>query len=133
MKKEVADLWIAALESGEYKQTQGALQLKYEYTNSGGKVRPQGHCCLGVLCEIAIKQGLSIPVDRMSHEVMVGYDGERGVLPKSVMTWAGMQSDTGDIKRHEKSEDTIILTDQNDSGKTFKEIAQIIRDNWEKL
>ena len=40
MKKEIAERWVSALRSGEYKQ--GKLYLKSE----------NGYCCLGVLCDI---------------------------------------------------------------------------------
>lgn len=41
MDKELKQKWIDALRSGEYKQTKGTLRD----TN--------GHCCLGVLCDVA--------------------------------------------------------------------------------
>lgn len=40
MKKEFKAKWIAALRSGEYKQTKGHLHDE------------NGYCCLGVLCEV---------------------------------------------------------------------------------
>jgi hypothetical protein len=45
MNKEIADKWIEALRSGEYEQGIASLQ-------SGGRF-----CCLGVLCDLAIKEG----------------------------------------------------------------------------
>lgn len=53
MKKEIADLWVAALRSGKYKQGRTTL-----------KNRDSEFCCLGVLCDIS---GLStfIPDVRM--------------------------------------------------------------------
>lgn len=41
MNKEIADKWIAALRSGEYKQAPGKL-----------RVFGPAYCCLGVLCEV---------------------------------------------------------------------------------
>jgi len=52
MKKEIADKWIAALRSGEYKQGMGAL---HDTSNDS-------YCCLGVLCKVMdspIEQGQS--------------------------------------------------------------------------
>jgi hypothetical protein len=43
--------WIAALDSGEYRQTTGKLQ------------RQEGYCCLGVGCKVLIKTPLL--VDRL--------------------------------------------------------------------
>lgn len=44
MNPEIKARWVAALRSGEYKQTFGVLK------NS------QGHCCLGVLCDLYAKE-----------------------------------------------------------------------------
>lgn len=46
LKPEVKKLWLEALESGEYKQTR--RQLKNN----------KGFCCLGVLTEVLMKNGL---------------------------------------------------------------------------
>lgn len=45
--KEVIEHWIKALRSGEYKQAQN--KLKNTQKNS--------FCCLGVLCDLAAKDG----------------------------------------------------------------------------
>lgn len=45
MDKELKDKWVAALRSGEYKQTKGKF---HDTTRETG-----GYCCLGVLCEVA--------------------------------------------------------------------------------
>lgn len=55
MKKEIADKWIAALESGEYKQGQNVLRSDDGF-----------YCCLGVLCELAVKEGVIKPWDEGS-------------------------------------------------------------------
>ena len=46
MKKNIMKRWVSALRSGEFKQGKGALEAK-------GK-----HCCLGVLCELALVEGV---------------------------------------------------------------------------
>ena len=43
--KEVLELWVKALESGEYKQGHQLLNKDNEF------------CCLGVLCDLAAKDG----------------------------------------------------------------------------
>lgn len=134
MKKEVADLWIVALESGEYAQGIGALhQIKEEMLND--KVYPAGYCCLGVLCEIAIKNGLDV-VKIETDVYKEAYDKTCDFLPVKVKDWAGMNTVTGEFdcpNDDPDDSDTAELTDLNDNGKTFKEIANIIRENWEKL
>jgi hypothetical protein len=49
--QQVMKAWVKALRSGEYKQTTGALRR-----SSSTETMPEGYCCLGVLCDIAIKQ-----------------------------------------------------------------------------
>ncbi len=51
MATEFFDKWIAALESGEYEQTTGRLARDGE----DGKRR---FCCLGVACDLAVKDGI---------------------------------------------------------------------------
>ncbi|MGH7240519.1 MAG: hypothetical protein ACREHG_10730 [Candidatus Saccharimonadales bacterium] len=48
------------------------------------------HCCLGVLCELAIAAG--VPVERTvsNWQTEVSFDGEAGTLPASVRHWAGL-------------------------------------------
>lgn len=46
----VKQLWLDALRSGEYSQAIGYLQT------------PEGHCCLGVLCDVAVKEGVIPPL-----------------------------------------------------------------------
>lgn len=48
MKKEYLDRWLAALRSGKYKQTSGALKRKVG--------RGHAYCCMGVLCEVMKKE-----------------------------------------------------------------------------
>ncbi|CAB4143220.1 hypothetical protein UFOVP434_98 [uncultured Caudovirales phage] len=49
MNAEYKALWLAALRGNEYKQGQGRLKT----VTTGGPV----FCCLGVLCDIAVKRG----------------------------------------------------------------------------
>lgn len=55
MDRQLAEQWYKDLLSGEYKQTSGALHRYPDgvYTPDSG--RPEGYCCLGVLCESAKK------------------------------------------------------------------------------
>jgi hypothetical protein len=56
MKKALRDAWLKALRSGDYKQTIGILHRIHERQSSGELYTP-GHCCLGVLCDVMIKEG----------------------------------------------------------------------------
>ena len=106
-----AEKWVAALESGEYTQTVGVL-------HDGN-----GFCCLGVACDLAIKEGVPLSLDEDGECVL--YDGVGGVLPDRVMRWLGMREPAGDYSPEH------ALTGDNDSGATFAEIAQTIRSHPE--
>jgi len=60
--------WIAALDSGKYKQGAGTLQ------NS------TGHCCLGVACRVLIKDNL-LQKDTLGI-ISGGYPGDQKNAPK---------------------------------------------------
>lgn len=124
MKQEIAKIWIEALRSGDY--TQGRRHLK----------RAGRHCCLGVLCELAVQAKVIDGLDR------------GGILPAEVREWAGMyQSDgtprdftyhTDDAgKTHYKNGFGAVGADHlaswNDKGATFAEIADAIEQNVERL
>ena len=115
MKKAIADKWVEALRNGEYEQTTGKL-ANAERTE---------HCCLGVLCELAIKEGLSMAV-RLSVE-MAYFNGEDVNLPAEVLDWAGMESALGSYP------DGRALVVLNDEGKPFEQIANVIEQYWEEL
>lgn len=137
MKQEVADLWTDALRSGEYEQAKGAL-VKVDSGN--GDVI--GHCCLGVLCEIAIKQGVKVEkseprryVNEIDGEIFtsfggVTFDDRDDLLPESVRAWADLKSFDG-ILPYEDYDDT--LAELNDAGKSFLSIARIIEECAEEL
>lgn len=112
MNKEIKQKWIDALTSGEYKQ--GRNQLKKE---KDGVTR---YCCLGVLCELANKEG----VGNWTQD-NVGYDKTLGVLPVSVMNWAELKSEYG-IPFNINNERDLCLTVLNDGGTSFEEIAKLI-------
>ena len=98
--------WLNALESGDYEQCQEFLHLK-------GK----GHCCLGVACELF----MGPPTFNNDDSVVGRWDGTSGVAPWTVQVALGLFDDEG------SSTDGSSLTGLNDSGKTFGEIAAIIR------
>ncbi len=121
MKKEIADKWVKALRSGEYKQCEGALR---NYNAS--------YYCLGVLCEIS---SLDKWIESEIFDDECGentenendfYLGKDELLPREVMRWSDMKSNNGIFKGDD-------LASLNDSGITFNEIADIIEEHWEEL
>ncbi|MFY1688153.1 hypothetical protein [Plantactinospora sp. WMMB782] len=113
MKQEVKRKWVAALRSGEFAQGEGALRRT---TPSGDR-----YCCLGVLCEVAVRAGVieqSQPNDHGFHY----YGVASAVLPPSVVEWAGLDSTIPSV-----GAPAAPLTIHNDSGQfTFAELADLI-------
>lgn len=87
MKAEVKKLWVDALRSGDYKQVEGALRKDDQF------------CCLGVLCDVAVKNGVDLKVETKDigwgpHDVIYKYGEEQNSdsLPDEVMAWAELDS-----------------------------------------
>jgi hypothetical protein len=107
MKQSIAKKWVAALRSGEYRQGENGLKDNGRFS------------CLGVLCHIS----------KLSRWKSDSYLGEFSGLPGLVQEWAGMESMCGKFS----DECFTSVDEQNDTGNTFPEIADIIEKNWEKL
>lgn len=99
-KKEVYKRWIKALRSGEYKQSNSRLR-------SGS-----GFCCLGVLCDLAAKDG--------GPQWDGSYYG-----PVKEHIWAFPDDIMVDFMVSD-GEAFSKLAEMNDNGKSFKEIADYI-------
>jgi hypothetical protein len=110
---EIKDLWINALESGEFEQGRGALNRNGEF------------CCLGVLCELAYRSGVLVKKEKAKSDYVniVKYDGMDTYLPNSVEQWAGIDSSQWESIQMSR------LIRLNDSGVSFSEIAIIIKEN----
>ena len=110
MKKDVMEKWVAALRSGEYKQGRGWLISK-----------ENEYCCLGVLCEIS-------PTDLNQNYNNLFPNG-------STLRWAGLKTNDGRLPKiyKTKKEPSNLLTDLNDRGLSFKQIANIIEHNYKEL
>lgn len=114
MRKEVADIWCAALRSGEFKQGYGYLDLGHSL------------CPLGILTNLAMTVGIC---DCTEVKGKYAFDGELGRLPVSVQEWAGMYGQSGEIRG-----EFVNLTAYGDLyGYTLKEIACVIEENYERL
>ena len=130
MREDVKNLWVKALRSGNYKQGLGRLHRQ----GAEGDV----YCCLGVLCELAIKMGVDVSTD--SRYGSREYDGELCVLPASVREWAEMYSSDGtldDAVEVELGEDDEMFSAldayNDDAGATFDQIADVIEKQWESI
>lgn len=108
--------WIKKLESGRYKQTREGF-LRDE----------NGYCCLGI-CE-RIEDNLQKDLD--GSYITKDKSHNNIVLSKNTMKKYSFRADTGKALKEIIIGDNsyISLADMNDEGVTFKEIAEIIREN----
>lgn len=141
MKPEIKKRWIEALRSGKYNQGRGYL------------CKDDSFCCLGVLCELAMEDGViprSAPRRVRSGSSQVGgvvtYGGRGSdyMPPEEVYKWAGASRyELGiSIKSFEQvredSKDRLApwtqadhvpsLSELNDVGCDFGLIADVIED-----
>ena len=122
MDKEVKELWLTALRSGEYQQGKGYLKLDYP----NGSV---GYCCLGVLTNIASQLGVCNKLKKddrnrwlVSEQVFPGTEfewsrSEGAYLLGSVKDWSGVDL-----------EDQFALADINDGSSDFDKVIEYIED-----
>ena len=122
MKKEIAEKWVTALRSGEYKQGKDVLADTH---------RTQ-HCCLGVLCEVAIKEDLEVEVQIIPGHAAI-FDNSKAFLPHTVADWAGMKTRLGDLPIGVATTTVLSLMSMNDGGHSFGAIANVIETHWEEL
>jgi hypothetical protein len=123
VKPEIAEKWALALESGDYDQGTGHL-----IQNLSDHLAPK-YCCLGVLCDLANKAGVTFRTD---DNKMYGWNfGTNGAtLPDCVIKWAGMRTEGGEYGTRPTHG---LLVADNDSGNSFIQIAAIIREHVEDL
>ena len=116
MREDIAMEWADMLDSGIIKQGKNLLENEGKY------------CCLGVLCRIVEKRvGLKVtePIEK-GRDVL--FNDECAYLPAEVIDYTKMHSDDGTIPSRD-----INLSLMNDNGKSFKQIAKIIRTNYKDL
>jgi hypothetical protein len=109
-----AKKWVEALRSRKFKQT-------YYKLSDGEK-----YCCLGVLCELAVEDG--IIKKRFQDEEVVYYGKGKNyveaLLPNLVQKWAGLSTSDGDFKISGRDKSLTFLNDLD--KKSFSEIATVI-------
>lgn len=129
MNPKVKAAWVAALRSGEYKQ--GKYYLHVTQDSTGDE-----YCCLGVLCELAIKAGVALKSKpakewlatdtpgKVIHSYVSIDDHAVKFLPWIVEEWAGIDA-TIQLRIDGEFMTAVVA---NDSGKTFEQIAQAIEE-----
>lgn len=149
MDPNIKARWVAALRDGR-PQTTGVLErVKPNERPYGGGILPAGQCCLGVLCSIAVDEGLIERVDYEGNDQTVqgfkartffyGEGGkpefreeitytyvETGTLPLEVVQWAGMDEDNPYVRNQDGEKKTLAVL--NDQGYSFAQIADFIEE-----
>ena len=129
MDKHIKQLWIDALLSGEYKQ--GTGQLHTQETDG-----TDYFCCLGVLTDLAIKNGVPLEIEVQSADTgerRIAYNGCYEYLPLAVAEWAGVPTQGSyNLVASEDNERvtaaTQSLAELNDEGYPFEDIAEEIKE-----
>jgi len=130
LKKDVKEKWLKALRSGNYKQ--GEINL-----NNNNNT----FCCLGVLCDIYIKENNLIWNDNAGSTGVKSIYTSAHTLPKIIIMWAyddesfnledtidkSLDYLTGGITLINDKPVTLWMLNDN-LNKTFDEIADIIED-----
>jgi hypothetical protein len=111
-QRAVIKKWVEVLRSGKYRQGREALVAR----KPGKHV---SYCCLGVLCNLAVEEGI------IEKHWRGGYGSNNDIhyLPQKVQNWAGLQTIAGGFGKHPI---TDSLANLNDEGSSFKEIADVI-------
>lgn len=149
MNKAIAKKWAAALRSGKYRQGKGCLKQ----TATDGTV---SHCCLGVLIELyqaamrrqgkrALKEttlaepimtnvsGKSVYITGASYFSSRTAGDEYAELPPEVMEWAEISAPVCKYPGPGYETESRDLADDNDLGKSFRQIARTIEHYAEDL
>jgi hypothetical protein len=130
MNPEIKAQWTAALRSGEYQQSEGKLRTD------------DGYCCLGVLCDLAVKAKVIGEPHWGDNDGYGGYykygaEHNDAVLPAEVTFWAGIDDPNPDLDTtgpelpagavwDQGADEAPNLAQLNDGGTTFAVIADII-------
>ena len=127
MNSKIKEVWINALRSGKYEQ--GSEKLR----------RVTGYCCLGVLCDIYAQEHNTQWEFRGDEEINPQsqdywyFDEHSEFLPESVMNWAELKTHNPtvrvDVEDNDDEDNWYYkdeLSDINDSGYDFSQIANII-------
>lgn len=123
MNPDVRATWVAALRSDRFRQGTGRLTRLDEDGRAA-------HCCLGVLCELAVEAGVPVEVSerrwRDDEPRERDYDGQDNYPPSSVLDWAGLDERNPRVVYQGSP---LSLSDLNDSVElSFRGIADLVEE-----
>ena len=125
MNEEIKADWLTALRSGEYRQGKGSLK------SQGMQGDGLSYCCLGVLCELAVKAGI-VENSKVDEDAFIHtFDGHFTYLPPEVAAWAGINREgriylEGDSSGYSDRLASVDLAELNDYKLDFAGIADVI-------
>jgi hypothetical protein len=129
MNKKNLELWVQALESGQYQQGKRAL-AQVEVGTSKAWYKPWTwrrtpivkYCCLGVACEVALQHGVNLRKKTRGGFGTVQYGESNMLLPHEVVDWLDCTTPNPYVAPHK------LATEANDRLYwTFPRIAQELR------
>lgn len=121
MKQEIKDEWVTELRSGDYEQSRMRLRRR----NDQGT---DEFCCLGVLCEIAVKHQVIAPavLNEFGNDYTY-FDGDErhsAYLPDSVVAWAELPNTDPKVQLPTGGRESLVH--MNDEGQSFDRIADVV-------
>ncbi len=128
MPARIKELWLTALRSGEYKQVCGKMRVTTRMEQHTQDQHGVGHCCLGVLTEIAKAEG---------HIGRFEINKRNQKLTTHVQQWAGIPSEqvTKLITMNDGGHDPkaanhkYYLPENRRDNKNFSQIADWVEEN----
>lgn len=116
MDQDLKERWVAALRSGDFVQTKGALHDDI------------GYCCLGVLCTLVPDVEFT-PRDTYSGDSGDVFDArQNGVIVGRGALFGQFESELFGGDPHHHNPIVTQLIQLNDSGHSFEEIADVIEE-----
>lgn len=122
MKKDIVQKWVDALRSGDYRQTRGRLQRTVAKSDDVvyGSSEP-GFCCLGVLCEIAVADGVIENLGPDSDgDIQYGAAGSRSTVGPTIDIYDWLDETGGELGR------LNLVSLNDDEGYSFEQIAEVL-------
>ena len=126
MNPDIKKKWIEALTSGEYLQGESHLRVGDRF------------CCLGVLCDIYMKEHPEQAESATAQCQYYSYFGKSELLPEEVVKWAEFEESViesseqgfGVLVKHEFGSNGMkydhLLSGLNDSGYNFESLSKLI-------
>lgn len=111
LEKEFGEKWVKALRSGKYEQGEGYLE------DADGQ-----YCCLGVACRV------NHPRVNLTHKFFIDSDGQgKGYITKN------LEEKMPKLLRGTDSNNEFVklVSEMNDEGQSFDQIADWIEENVE--